>query len=195
MRHPPPQVLERAVELGVRHVDTAAFYGNANATIRGALHPYAGLTIATKVGPIFGGARTVHAMRDEGLIRDLGVSNVTSRQLAEARSVTAVAAVQNQFGVLDQSDGPLVDECAAAGIVFTPFAALGGGLTMLSGESLAKVADKHRATVFQVALAWGLARSPAVIQIPGTSSVAHLEENMAAGEIVLDESDMAFLSR
>lgn len=78
---------------------------------------------------------------------------------------------------------------------FTPFAALGGGLTKLAGDNLAKVADKHRATVFRVALAWGLARSPAVIQIPGTSSVAHLEENMAAGEIDLDESDMAFLSR
>lgn len=134
-------------------------------------------------------------LRDEGLIRHLGVSNVTSGQLAEARSIASVAAVQNRFGVLDQEDVALVDECADAGIAFMPFFALGGGHSPLSDENLHKVAQRHRATAIQVAIAWGLARSPSIVQIPGTGSLSHLAENMAAGDLVLDEVDMALLGR
>jgi pyridoxine 4-dehydrogenase len=236
----------RAVELGARHIDTAAFYFNgtnrANDILRKALHPYpADVTIATKVGPLrtptgemYGEARpdqlrpaveqnlrelgvdvldlvylrvgrlakrgadpigdrftALAELRDEGLIRQLGVSNVTREQLAEARSIAPVAAVQNRFGVLDQEDAALVDECADAGIAFMPFFALGGGHTTLAGENLQKVAERHGATVFQVAIAWGLARSPSIVQIPGTGSLAHLEENMAAARLMLDEADMA----
>jgi pyridoxine 4-dehydrogenase len=243
-------VARRAVELGARHIDTAAFYfadtSRANDILRRALHPYpADLTIATKVGPLRrptgemygeagpdqlrpaveqnlqdlgvdvldlvylrvgrlagGGADSIGdrftalaELRDEGLIRQLGVSNVTREQLAEARSIAPVAAVQNRFGVLDQQDAALVDQCADAGIAFTPFFALGGGHTALASESLDSVAERHGATAFQVAIAWGLARSPSIVQIPGTVSLAHLEENMAAARLILDEADMALLGQ
>ncbi|WP_326766896.1 oxidoreductase [Streptomyces sp. NBC_01591] len=243
-------VARRAVELGARYIDTAAFYFSdthrANDLLREALFPYPpDVIIATKVGPLrdetgemYAEARPdqlrgevernledlgvdtldlVHlrvgrlgsgvaeslgerfavlaALREEGLIRQLGVSNVTSGQLAEARSIAPVAAVQNRFGVLDQADAALVDECADAGIAYMPFFALGGGHTELDGENLRKVSERHGATAFQVAIAWGLARSPSIVQIPGTASLAHLEENMAAGRLTLDEDDMALLGR
>jgi pyridoxine 4-dehydrogenase len=243
-------VARRAVELGARFLDTAGFYfsgaSRANDILREALRPYAaGITIATKVGPLraptgemYGEATpgqlrlaveqnlrdlglevldlvylrvgrlakggtdpigdrfaALAALRDEGLVRHLGVSNVTGGQLAEARSIAPVAAVQNRFGVLDQDDAALVDHCAAAGIAYMPFFALGGGHATLAGPGLQKVAERHGVTVFQVAIAWGLARSPSVVQIPGTVSLAHLEENMAAGQLRLDESDLALLTQ
>jgi pyridoxine 4-dehydrogenase len=241
-------VARRAVELGARHVDTAAFYfsgtNRANHILHKALHPYpTDLTIATKVGPLrtptgemYGEAQpeqlrpaveqnlrelrvdildlvylrvgrlaaagsdpiadrftALAELREEGLIRQLGVSNVTREQLAEARSIAPVAAVQNRFGVLDQQNAALVDECADAGIAFMPFFALGGGLTRLASESLHQVAERHGATVFQVAIAWVLARSPSIVAIPATASLAHLEENMAAAHLMLDETDMELL--
>lgn len=109
-------------------------------------------------------------------------------------SSALTAAVQNRFGVLDQADAALVDECAAAGIAFMPFFALGGGHAPVAGEGLEQVARRRGATVFQVAIAWGLARSPAIVQIPGTSSLAHLEENMAAADLALDAADLIQLS-
>jgi pyridoxine 4-dehydrogenase len=132
-------------------------------------------------------------LRDEGLIRHLGVSNVTRQQLAEARAIAPVAAVQNRFGVLDQQNAALVDERADAGIAFMPFFALGGGHTTLVSEHLHQVAKRHGATVFQVAIAWGLARSPSIVQVPGTASLAHLEENMAAAHLKLDQADVGLL--
>ncbi|MDX6345788.1 MAG: pyridoxine 4-dehydrogenase [Streptomyces sp.] len=134
-------------------------------------------------------------LRDEGLIRHLGVSHVTSEQLAEARSIAPVAAVQNRFGVLEQSDAALVDECARAGIAFMPFFALGGGHSPLDNGDLLDVAERHGATPFQMAIAWGLARSPSIVQIPGTSSLSHLRQNMEAARITLDQNDMALLTR
>ncbi|WP_277744617.1 aldo/keto reductase [Streptomyces sp. LX-29] len=134
-------------------------------------------------------------LREEGLIRHLGVSNVTYEQFAEARAIAPVAAVQNRFGVLDQEDAPLVDACADAGIAYMPFFALGGGRTPLAGAALRRVAARHGATEHQAAIAWGLARSPSIVQIPGTSSPTHVEENMAAGSLVLDAGDMESLGR
>jgi pyridoxine 4-dehydrogenase len=133
-------------------------------------------------------------LREEGLIRHLGVSNVTAAQLAEARAIAPVSAVQNRFGVLDQDNGALVDTCAAAGIAFMPFFALGGAGGSLADGTLRTVAERHGATVHQVALAWGLRRSPSIVQIPGTASLAHLRENMASCDIGLDEDDMALLA-
>ncbi|WP_329455292.1 oxidoreductase [Streptomyces sp. NBC_01497] len=133
-------------------------------------------------------------LREEGLIRHLGVSNVTEAQLAEARAIAPVAAVQNRYGVLDRHDDALVDTCAAAGIAFMPFFALGGAGGSLASDALRKVAERHGASAHQVALAWGLARSPSIVQIPGTASLAHLEENMAAAELVLSDEDMAMLA-
>ena len=132
-------------------------------------------------------------LRKEGLIRHLGISNVGAGQLAEARDIAPVAAVQNRFGVLDQGDSALVDACAEAGIAYTPFFALGGGRTPLADTGLQQVAGRHGANAQQIAIAWGLARSPSIVQIPGTASLAHLEENMAAAKIVLDAEDLALL--
>lgn len=226
-------VARRAVELGVAHIDTAAFYtrgaSRANEILRRALRPYPdGLTLATKVGPgqdvravveqnltelgldvldlvYLQAGRPNEALAERfarlaelgaaGLVRRLGVADVTRAQFAEARTVAPVAAVQNRFGVLDQSDAALVDECASLEVTYVAHTALGGGRTRFTDEGLRKVALRHGATVYQVALAWGLRRSPTLVQIPGTASLTHLEQNMGAVRLELDENDMARLER
>jgi pyridoxine 4-dehydrogenase len=135
------------------------------------------------------------ALRDEGLIRHLGVSNVDAAQLAEARAVAPVAAVQNTFHVHHHAgDAALLAQCAQAGIAFVPFFPLGGGNDPIDPARLEKVADRHQATVPQVALAWLLASSPAVLPIPGTGNLAHLEENTAAATLRLTPEDLATLA-
>ncbi|MGI8332354.1 oxidoreductase [Actinomadura scrupuli] len=133
-------------------------------------------------------------LREEGLIRHLGVSNVDAAQLAEARAVAPVAAVQNHFHVHHTGDAALLAECAAAGIAYVPFFPLGGGNSPLDEARLGQVAARHGATAAQVALAWLLAISPALLAIPGTGSLAHLEENVAASGIVLTDADLAELN-
>ncbi|MBM9620983.1 oxidoreductase [Streptomyces zhihengii] len=249
-------VLRRAVELGVDHIDTAAFYTSgdgtvrANTLIREALHPYpAGLVLATKVGPdrtpdgglaaitdpaglrrlveenletlgverldlvylrIGGIAPPPHgesvaarfealaALREEGLIRHLGLSNVTAGHLAEARAIAPVAAVQNHFHAAKRDDAGLLAACAEAGIAYVPFFPLGGGRGDLTADRTAAVAvavaERHGATVPQIALAWLLASSPVTLAIPGTGSLAHLEENIAAGAITLSPEDLSDLA-
>jgi aryl-alcohol dehydrogenase-like predicted oxidoreductase len=238
------KVLERAVELGVNHIDTAGFYGRggvrANDMIRTALSPYRDdLVIATKVGPMRGpdgipsgqataaqlrglvetdlqelglerldlvylrvGGMTgpgdesiaerfavLAELREEGLIRYLGVSNVDAAQLAEARAIAPVAAVQNTYA----DDMAMLTECEAEGTAYVPFFPLGGGRDPRDLGRITKVAERLGATAMQVALAALLAESPAVLAIPGTGSLDHLEENMAAGAIVLTEDDLAEL--
>jgi len=135
------------------------------------------------------------ALRDEGLIRHLGVSNVDAAQLAEARAVAPVAAVQNTFHVHHHAgDAALLAQCAQAGIAFVPFFPLGGGNDPIDPARLEKVADRHEATVPQVALAWLLASSPAMLPIPGTGNLAHLEENTAAATLRLTSEDLATLA-
>jgi pyridoxine 4-dehydrogenase len=238
-------VLRRAVELGVNHIDTAAFYPSANDLIREALSPYGeDLVIATKVGPLpdasgipayqatadrlrglvedelrqlgldrfdlvylrIGGMSppggeslaerfaVLAGLREEGLIRHLGVSNVDADQLAEARAIAPVAAVQNHFHVQHAADVELRDRCAELGVAYAPFFPLGGGDRPLDQARLAKIADRHGATARQVALAWLLAGSPATLAIPGTGDLAHLEENVAAAELSLTEEDLAELA-
>ncbi|EPH46426.1 oxidoreductase [Streptomyces aurantiacus] len=239
-------VLRRAVELGVDHIDTAAFYFYkdlaANDFIREALHPYPeDLVIATKVGPdrdrdhnwltpadpaklkadvhrnlrrlgrdrldlVYlrfhadegpgnGRFEALAELREEGLIRHLGVSNATPEQLAEAQSVAPVTAVQNKFSPVDRGADAvaMVELCARQGIAFVPFYPLGGtGAPHIEG--LRRVAERHGATAAQVGLAWSLSVSPAVLAIPGTSSLDHLEENIAAAALRLDAADLAELS-
>jgi aryl-alcohol dehydrogenase-like predicted oxidoreductase len=132
-------------------------------------------------------------LRDEGLIRHLGVSNVDRAQLAEARAIAPVAAVQNHFHVHRQQDPGLLKDCEAEEIGFAPFFPLGGGTEPLEAALLEPFAKRHEASVRQAALAYLLARSPVMLAIPGTGSVEHLEENMAASRISLSAEDMAEL--
>ncbi|MER5474159.1 oxidoreductase [Streptomyces sp. NPDC002935] len=135
---------------------------------------------------------TLLALRDEGLIRHLGISNVTADEFAEARKIAPIACVQNLYNLSRRDDDPLVDACAEAGIAYVPFFPV-GGFQPVTAEHLGTVAARHRATTPQVALAWLLARSPNILLIPGTGSLAHLEENIAAGALELSAEDLAEL--
>ena len=118
-------------------------------------------------------------LREQGLIRHLGVSSVSAEQLKEAQSIAPVVCVQNYYNVAHRDDEALVDQCAEEGIAYVPFFPLGGFSPLQSGV-LDDVAARLGATPRQVALAWLLRRSPSILLIPGTSSVAHLRENVAA---------------
>ena len=135
------------------------------------------------------------ALREEGLIRHLGLSNVDANHLAQARAIAPVAAVQNYFHIARQGDAALLHACAASGIAFAPFGPMGSSRSNLNNARLAKVAARHGATVSQIALAWLLTLSPVTLAIPGTGSLAHLEENVAAGSITLGPDDLADLGR
>jgi aryl-alcohol dehydrogenase-like predicted oxidoreductase len=128
-------------------------------------------------------------LREEGLIRHLGVSNVDAAQFAEARAVAPVAALQN----LHAEDWGLLAECEEAGIAYVPYFPLGGGRDPLDGEGLGKVAARLGATAAQVRIASLLALSPSVLAIPGTGTLDHLEENVAAGDLDLGTEDLSDL--
>ncbi|QGN33580.1 oxidoreductase [Microlunatus sp. Gsoil 973] len=250
-------VLRRAVELGVNHIDTAAFYftpvRSANELISTALQPYPDdLVIATKVGPSrsrYGafeplaqpnqlrgqveenirqlgreeldlvnlrwgtghekqpGSIADHLgalveLRDAGLLRTIGISNVTAEQLDEALTITPIACVQNQYGLTNRrEDDALLELCGRHGVAFTPFfavAAASPGTAQPAVEpgqtEIAAVAAAHEATRAQIRLAWTLHRGPHVLAIPGTGNPAHLEENVAAGAIRLTDADVALLN-
>lgn len=252
-------VLRRAVELGVNHIDTAAFYVSPGGTlgvgsgpkryatelIRTALAPYPDdLVIVTKVGPgedPAGGfveattpaqlrAQVVEnlrrlgrdqldvvnlrivkrpgrdsvaerfgalaQLRDEGLIRHLGLSNVRADHVAEAQAIAPVVCVQNSYGLdHNRADDPLADLCGARGIAYTPFFALAGagrerGPDGEHSAALREVAAAHGTTPQQVRLAWTLRRGPHVLAIPGTGDPAHLEQNVAAAALRLSDEDV-----
>ncbi|SNY59065.1 oxidoreductase [Paractinoplanes atraurantiacus] len=132
------------------------------------------------------------AMQREGLVRHLGLSNVTAEQVAEARAIAPIVFVQNLYNVVLRDDDALVDTLAADGIGFVPFFPL-GGFNPLQSSVLNDVAAELGATPQQTALAWLLHRSPAILLIPGTSSVAHLRENVAAGDLKLPAGALARL--
>ncbi len=238
-------VLRTAVGLGIRHIDTADFYGPyvTNELIREALAPYPDdLHIVTKVGArrddqgAWLHARTpdelraqVHdnlrrlgldaldvvnlrvggqerpepgsiaeqfgalaELREQGLIRHLGLSTVSAAQLAEAQSIAPVVCVQNMYNVARREDDPLVDLTAAQGIGYVPYFPL-GGFSPLQSDTLRTVAARLDVPAMSVALAWLLHRSPNILLIPGTSSVAHLRENVAAGALALPADALAEL--
>ncbi|HEY3748774.1 MAG TPA: oxidoreductase [Pseudonocardiaceae bacterium] len=139
--------------------------------------------------PIAGKFEVLAELQQEGLIKHLGVSNVTTKQLAEARTVAPVAQVQNAFNIVMRGDADLVDTCAEAGIAYVPFFPLGGAFQQTQWDALSGVAGRHGVSERQVALAWLLARSRSILLIPGTSSIEHLEQNVAAGGIKLTEQD------
>jgi len=134
------------------------------------------------------------AMRQEGLVRHLGVSNVTPQMLAEARAIAPVVCVQNHYNLAHRADDPLIDALAREGIAYTPFFPLGGGDGVRSA-ALDTVARRLETTPRQVVLAWLLARSPNLLLIPGTTSVAHLEENLQAAARVLGPAELRELDR
>jgi aryl-alcohol dehydrogenase-like predicted oxidoreductase len=125
-------------------------------------------------------------LRQQGLVRHLGLSNATASQVAEAQRIAPVVCVQNQYNLAHRDDDALVDALAGQGIAYVPFFPL-GGFTPLQSQTLSDVAARLDATPMQVALAWLLARSPNLLLIPGTSSVAHLRENLAAAELRLSD--------
>ena len=131
-------------------------------------------------------------LRREGLIRYIGVSNVTPTQVAEARAITDIVCVQNNYNLAHRDDDVLIDDLARGGIAYVPFFPL-GGFSPLQSSTLSSVASRLGATPMQVALAWLLHRSPNILLIPGTSSVAHLRENLAAGELALSPQVLAEL--
>ena len=131
-------------------------------------------------------------LQQRGLIRHLGLSNATLAQVHEARGIAGVACVQNHYNLVHRADDGLIDALAALGIAYVPFFPL-GGFTPLQSDALSAVARRLDATPMQVALAWLLERSPNVLLIPGTSSPAHLRENLAAAALVLDEAAMTAL--
>ncbi len=133
-------------------------------------------------------------LQQEGLIRHLGVSNVTTQQFAEARAIAPVVCVQNHYNLVHRDDDPMVDALAREGVAYVPFFPL-GGFTPLQSAALETVARRLETTPVQVALTWLLARSPNVLLIPGTSSVTHLEENLQAAMRVLGPAEMAELDR
>jgi aryl-alcohol dehydrogenase-like predicted oxidoreductase len=238
------RVLQRAIELGVDHIDTSDYYGPylVNDLIREALAPYPPeLVLVTKVGarrtdagawlPWFepddikeavhdnlgrlgverlGGVNlrkmdgfegsmaaqwTVLAdLQSQGLIADLGLSNVSAADVEELQQIAPVACVQNAYNLAQRGDDDLVDALAEQGIFYVPFFPL-GGFSPLAIAAVDDVAARHGATSMQVALAWLLQRSPNILLIPGTSSVAHLEENLAAGKLALDDEDLAILDK
>jgi len=133
------------------------------------------------------------AMQQEGLIRHLGISNATAGQVAEARIIAPIVCVQNQYNLAHREDDDLIEALAAEGIAYVPFFPL-GGFNPLQSASLSNVAARLGATPMQVALAWLLKRSPNILLIPGTSSVAHLRENLAAASLDLPEDALAELA-
>jgi pyridoxine 4-dehydrogenase len=241
-------VLRTAVDLGIRHIDTADFYGPrvTNELIREALAPYPDdLRIVTKVGArrddagnwlhasspaelreqVHDNLRrlgldvldvvnmrapsgvdghstlpgsiaeqfgTLAELREQGLIRHLGVSTVTADQLAEARAIAPVVCVQNFYNVAQREDDPLVELTAREGIAYVPYFPL-GGFSPLQSDELEGVARQLGATPMAVALAWLLKRSPNMLLIPGTSSVAHLRENVAGAGLELPTDALARL--
>ncbi len=131
-------------------------------------------------------------LRQQGLVRHLGLSNATSAQVKEARAIAPVVCVQNHYNVVQRSDDGLIDELAAQGIAYVPFFPL-GGFTPLQSAELSAVAADLGATPMQAALAWLLRRAPNILLIPGTSSRAHLRENLAAARLDLPAAALARL--
>jgi pyridoxine 4-dehydrogenase len=133
-------------------------------------------------------------LRDEGKIRQLGVSNVSVDELDRAQAMTEIVSVQNRFNLRDRDSEDVLDACAQRGLAFIPWFPLAAGPLARPGGPLDQIAERHDATPSQIALAWLLNRSPAMLPIPGTSSIDHLEENVGAAQIALTDGDIAELN-
>jgi len=234
-------VLRRLPELGVDFIDTADSYGPfiSEDLIREALHPYEGMTVATKGGLTRTGPQEWHqvgrpeylrqcammslrrlgvetidlyqlhridakvpreeqfgllkALQDEGKVRHIGLSEVSVEEIKAAQEHFQVTTVQNLYNLTNRQSEDVLDYCEAEGIGFIPWFPLAAGELAKPGGPVAEIAEAHEATTGQVALAWLLARSPVMLPIPGTGSVDHLEENVAAAELQLSDDERATL--
>ena len=137
--------------------------------------------------------KVVADLQRQGLVRHIGLSNVTPTQFEEAREIADIACVQNQYNLAHRDDDGFIDALAAEGVAYVPFFPL-GGFTPLQSAALSEVAAQLDATPMQVALAWLLQRSPNILLIPGTASVAHLRENLAAASLTLPQDAVARLN-
>ncbi|QND18588.1 aldo/keto reductase family oxidoreductase (plasmid) [Rhizobium leguminosarum bv. trifolii] len=133
-------------------------------------------------------------LQRQGLVRHVGLSNVTSKQITEGRGITEIICVQNQYNLAHRTDDALIDDLARDGIAYVPFFPL-GGFSPLQSSTLSDVATRLNATPMQVALAWLLRRAENILLIPGTSSVGHLRENLAAAGLVLPDEAVSELNR
>jgi aryl-alcohol dehydrogenase-like predicted oxidoreductase len=143
----------------------------------------------TAEGSIAEQIEVLAGLKEQGLIRNIGISNATPTQIAEARTITDIVCVQNNYNLVHRADDKLIDDLAAKGIAYVPFFPL-GGFSPLQSSTLNEVASGLEATPMQVALAWLLHRSPNILLIPGTSSVAHLQENLSAAQLSLSEATL-----
>lgn len=143
-------------------------------------------------GPIEEPLGVLADLRQQGLVRHIGISNATPRQVEETSRIVEIVCVQNQYNLAHRSDDALVDDLAASNIAYVPFFPL-GGFSPLKSAALEDVAGRLGATPMQVALAWLLRRAPNILLVPGTSSPSHLRENMAAGRLAIPDDEMAVL--
>lgn len=180
-----PQILTAGVHDNLRNLGLDAL-DIVNYRAMGSVH-------GPKEGSIAEQVTVLADLRRKGLIRYIGLSNVTATQVAEAQAITDIVCVQNNYNLAHRHDDPLIDDLARHGIAYVPFFPL-GGYTPLQSSTLSTVADRLGATPMQVALAWLLHRSRNVLLIPGTSSVAHLRENVAAGQVTLTPDSLAELN-
>jgi pyridoxine 4-dehydrogenase len=143
-------------------------------------------------GPIEAQLTALAELQRQGLVRHIGLSNATPTQIAEGRKICEIVCVQNHYNLIHREDDALIDDLAGDGIAYVPFFPL-GGFTPLQSSGLSAIAAELDATAMQVALAWLLHRAPNILLIPGTSSLAHLRENLAAAELKLPDDVMARL--
>jgi pyridoxine 4-dehydrogenase len=144
--------------------------------------------------PIEESVGTLVELREEGKVDLIGLSNVSVAQLERARALTPIVSVQNRYSLGDRTSEDVLRACEELGVAFIPWYPLGAG-SVASDSAVSRIARERGATPFQIALAWLLAKSPVILPIPGTSSVAHLEENMASAELELTGEDLAALGR
>ena len=179
-----PEEIERGVHDNLRNLGLDSLEV-VNMRIMGKIHSPAEGSIARQVEALAG-------LQRKGLVKHIGLSNVTSAQVAEAQRIAEIVCVQNQYNVVQREDDALVDELANQGVAYVPFFPL-GGFTPIQSSELSRIAESIGATSMQVALAWLLHRSPNILLIPGTSSLAHLRENTQAAQLILSDAVLAEL--
>ena len=179
-----PQDIERGVHDNLRNLGLDAL-DVVNMRLMGDVH-------APSEGSIEKQVTALAELQRQGLVRHIGLSNATSKQVAEAQGIAEIVCVQNHYNLVHRADDALVDELASKGIAYVPFFPL-GGFTPIQSLALSGVAQRIDATPMQVALAWLLHRSSNILLIPGTSSIAHLRENMKAAQCVLTDEVLAEL--